>query len=131
MITRKKYFLRLRWYQSKNWIKLNWGKLVGTNPYKLKPGGFCPVQIEGFTKEGQWFYFRARGNSISFEIYNNEEEFSIEKPLFERRIEYGTGPFDAGWMQHEDAIRLTTVWLNEWYGKTGTLNFNFKKNYFL
>ena len=131
MITYRKYILRFRWIQFKNWIKINWGCLVGTNPYKLKPCGFCPVQIEGYTKEGYWFYFRSRGNSISFVIHEKEEDYGNKDPLFERDMDYGTHMFTAGWMDHKDTIRLTTVWLNEYYEKIANLNFKFKKNYFL
>lgn len=134
MITYRKYLLKLRWNQFKNWIKTNWGWLVGTNPYKLKPNGFCPVQIEGYTKEGYWFYFRARGNSIDFVIHEKEEDYGnrAKKSIFEKHIEdYGAKLFAAGWISHEDAIRLTTVWLNEYYEKMADLNFKFKKDYFL
>ncbi len=93
---------------------------------KLKPYGFCPVQIEGYTKEGYWFYFRSRGNSIDFVIHEKEEDYGNKDPLFERDMDYGTHMFTAGWIDHEDAIRLTTVWLNEYYEVVQELKLNNK-----
>jgi hypothetical protein len=109
--------MKQKWKYFKRWIRLKIGKLTNQNPYELIPSGFCPVQIEGHTNEGNYFYFRSRHNLISFAIYANEEGFYKEEPLFERTINYGKSNNIAGWLMHEDAIRLTTVWLNEWYGK--------------
>jgi hypothetical protein len=108
--------MKKKWFYFKSWLCLEVGKLTNQNPYKLVPSGFCPVQIEGYTKEGQWFYFRSRGNTITF-VISKEEDYGHEEPLFEKTLIYGSHPFVAGWLPHEDAIRLTTVWLNEWYNK--------------
>jgi len=54
-------------------------------------GGNCPVQAEG-TINGQPFYFRARGDSWRMNI----GDWSYEE-------DYGTGPFDAGWMTEDEA----------------------------
>lgn len=53
--------------------------------------GNCPVQAEG-TIAGEPFYFRARGNNWSFMIG------TFERPQFLLRKEYGSEPYDAGWM---------------------------------
>jgi hypothetical protein len=47
-------------------------------------------------------------------ICESEEDYGV-RSLFEREIEYGDGMFQAGWMTHDDAVRLATVWLNEYY----------------
>ena len=111
-----------KWFHFKTWLKLNKDKISGKNPYLLRAGGNCPVQIEGFTKEGYWFYFRSRGNRCTFVICETEDDYYStnisEKPyLFERGLEYGKDKYQAGWIPHDDAIRLSTVWLNEWYEK--------------
>ena len=105
------------WYKTK--IKrpliLWWEKKTNFNPYGVWPSGACPVQAEGFTKDGKWYYFRSRGMTARIVICKSEEDYGTEsKYLFERELQYGTD-FQAGWMSHEDAVRLATVWLNEYY----------------
>jgi len=112
-------------------LTLWWEKKTNFNPYGVWPEGACPVQAEGYTKDGDWYYFRARGNYIRFVICKSEDDYTglIESPtkyLFERELTYGDGMFQAGWMSHEDAVRLTTVWLNEYYEKTQELKLNKK-----
>lgn len=67
-------------------------------------GGNCPVQAEG-SFDGQRFYFRARGDEWSLNVWTgtdryleaaNPEEWEIER-------EYGSG-FEAGWMPLHEAI---------------------------
>lgn len=124
----KLYRIRLwfswKWFYFKRWFILTKDQISGKNPYRLQSGGNCPVQIEGFTKEGKWFYFRARGNNIQFVICNDEDDYrgilgrlEGDSYLFERELQYGKDQYQAGWMPHDDAIRLCTVWLNEWYEK--------------
>jgi hypothetical protein len=61
-------------------------------------GGYCPVQGHG-TVDGKEFYFRARGNSwtmgIGGDVVGNPD-WSIRQP-------YGTGDFDAGYMDMDEA----------------------------
>lgn len=112
-------------------LTLWWEKKTNFNPYGVWPEGACPVQAEGYTKDGNWYYFRARGNHIRFVICESEDDYTglVESPtkyLFERELEYGDGMFQAGWMKHEDAVRLVTVWLNEYYDETQELKLNKK-----
>ena len=112
-------------------LTLWWEKKTNFNPYGVWPEGACPVQVEGYTEDGKWYYFRARGNFARLVICESEEDYTglVEhgKPyLFERELVYGIDTFQAGWMSHEDAVRLTTVWLNEYYEKTQELKLNKK-----
>ena len=61
-------------------------------------GGNCPVQAEGFAF-GHPFYFRARGSSWTFEVYDSEGTTVI----FDQWEPWGDAPFDAGWMPEEEA----------------------------
>ena len=99
-------------------LTLWWEKKTNFNPYGVWPEGACPVQAEGYTKDGKWYYYRSRGAQARFVICESEEEYGYwpdTKYLFERELHYGTD-YQAGWMCHDDAVRLTTVWLNEYYG---------------
>jgi hypothetical protein len=61
-------------------------------------GGNCPVQAQG-TIADKHFYFRARGNHLSFEISNEKlgaAEWEYEEP-------YGGDVFAAGWMSEDEA----------------------------
>jgi len=108
-----------QWYKRniKKPIVLWWERKTNFNPYGVWPEGACPVQAEGYTEDGKWYYFRARGNRARFIISESEEEyFKVEGLiLFERELFYGIHDYQAGWMAHEDAVRLITVWLNEYY----------------
>lgn len=108
-----------QWYKGKikKPIVLWWERKTNFNPYGVWPEGACPVQAEGYTEDGKWYYFRARGNRARFIISESEEEyFKVEGLiLFERELFYGIHDYQAGWMAHEDAVRLITVWLNEYY----------------
>jgi hypothetical protein len=62
-------------------------------------------------------------------ICKSEDDYSNwpdTEYLFERELEYGDGMFQAGWMTHDDAVRLTTVWLNEYYEEMQELKLNKK-----
>jgi len=110
-------------------LTLWWEKKTKFNPHGVWPEGFCPVQAEGYTKYGEWYYFRARGSHARFVICKSEDDYSNwpdTEYLFERELEYGDGMFQAGWMTHDDAVRLTTVWLNEYYEEMQELKLNNK-----
>jgi len=105
-------------HKVKKAITLWWEKKTRFNPYGVWPEGACPVQAEGYTKDGKWYYYRSRGTHARFVICESEEDYGHwpdTKYLFERELHYGTD-YQAGWMHHDDAVRLTTVWLNEYYG---------------
>ena len=61
--------------------------------------GFCPVQAEG-TIDGEPFYFRARGDRWSLRIGGDDV---VGDPDWRHDECYGEGPFDAGWMDTEEA----------------------------
>ena len=94
-----------------------WERVTGFNPYNVQPSGLCPVQADGFTKDGNWYYFRSRGTTASMVICESEEAY-MQWPdvefAFNRELTYGYC-YEAGYMTRADAIRLATVWLNEYY----------------
>jgi hypothetical protein len=99
------------------WIE----KALGINPYKIKPHGLCPVQADGILKDGKYYYFRARGTDVRIIIAETEEEyFENEKVLFERSLKYGH-MWDAGYLLREDAIRICTLWINEYFDNQQSL----------
>ena len=106
-------------------ITLWWEKKTRFNPYGVWPEGACPVQAEGYTKDGKWYYFRSRGAHARIVVCESEEDYGT-KHLFEREVEYGDGMFQAGWMHHDDAVRLATVWLNEYHEVLQKLKINKK-----
>lgn len=63
-------------------------------------GGNCPVQAEGHI-DGQPFYFRARGKRWSLSIGGEP----VGAPGWSHHEEWPGGPYDAGWMSLEDALR--------------------------
>lgn len=110
------WFWKVRLKLTKS-ITLWWEKKIKFNPYGVWPEGACPVQAEGYTKDGKWYYFRARGAHARIVICETEEDYGNwpdTEYLFERELAYGT-MFEAGWMHRSDAIRLATVWLNEYH----------------
>lgn len=71
-------------------------------------GGSCPVQGEG-TVDGREWYFRARGQHWSFEVYSSPEESEGNAPpLWWTVEEWGTWP-DAGYMPEDEARRKIDV----------------------
>jgi hypothetical protein len=66
-------------------------------------GGNCPVQCDGKI-DGQWFYFRARGERWTFTVAPTDAEI-FSKPTFHLERAYGVGSrFDAGWMEQSEAV---------------------------
>lgn len=76
-------------------------------------GGQCPVQIEG-TVNGIPFYFRARGTSWSLSVAKEETSCPLDKTAWMHKETYGKGPFDAGWMELEEARGFLHKALNIW-----------------
>lgn len=73
-------------------------------------GGQCPVQVEGRV-DGQWFYFRARGQSWQFHVAPSEAEI-FSKPSFYIEGSYGEKKFAAGYMPDADALLIMTHAIN-------------------
>ena len=65
-------------------------------------GGYCPVQAEG-TIDGHPFYFRARGSAWALQVGGADP---VIAPAFVYREDWPGGPFDAGWMSEDDAMRM-------------------------
>lgn len=66
-------------------------------------GGNCPVQVTGEV-DGNYFYFRARGEHWQFEVAKNENEWLADNLLFRIEKQYGTEPYSAGWMPLHEAF---------------------------
>ena len=64
-------------------------------------GGNCPVQANGDV-DGNWFYFRARGDEWQFYVADSDD-LIFDAPDFYVERDYGSG-FDAGWMPQHEAI---------------------------
>jgi hypothetical protein len=97
-----------------NKLRLWVERILRINPYEIKPSGMCPVQAEGILKDGKYYYFRSRGTDVRIIIAESEDEyFKNNNVLFERSMIYGTA-WDAGYLLREDAIRICTVWINEY-----------------
>lgn len=77
-------------------------------------GGNCPVQAEGKV-DGNYFYFRARGDEWQFHVARTNEEI-FSKPIFYKEQEFGTG-FDASWMDAETALDFITESIAEYRAK--------------
>lgn len=73
-------------------------------------GGLCPVQGEGYTRDGYPWYFRARGDGWSFAVSANQggDEYKFPngsiQDRFSRGEDWGDEPFEAGYMP-EDTCR--------------------------
>lgn len=99
--------------QCKSRFKLWLSVVLGINPYALRPYGKCPVQMDGKLSDGKFFYFRSRGTNVSLGI-GDTENGAIDDTVFYRYMFYGTD-YEAGYLPSEDAIRIATLWINEYF----------------
>lgn len=76
-------------------------------------GGMCPVQGGGEI-DGAEFYFRARWRHWSFTVGPDDA------PLFDVEEEWGDGPYDAGYMDLDEAERLIQRCADEYLGRAGS-----------
>jgi hypothetical protein len=70
-------------------------------------GGFCPVQGEG-TVDGRFWYFRARHDDWSFEVFSvgwapDEGLPGDDKIVWSAEAEYEGEQPNAGWMKFSEA----------------------------
>lgn len=72
--------------------------------------GNCPVQGEG-SADGVPFYFRARGQRWSLSLGS---VVPISNPVWYWEEAYGDGPYDAGWMSEEEAVRFIHAGIARW-----------------
>ena len=74
-------------------------------------GGNCPVQADG-SINGFPFYFRARGDQWTLSIAHKESRDPVDVSCgfaegWRYREAYGEeDSFDAGWMEHEEALKF-------------------------
>ena len=76
------------------------------NKNNVKPFGNCPVQAEGILPAGEYYYFRARYNTVSLDIAKTSSLWAKGKLLWTISGDYGKTPYAAGWMPEEKAIKL-------------------------
>jgi hypothetical protein len=87
------------------------------NPYKIEPGGNCPVQAEGNLPDGSWYYFRSRGTRWSLEVYKSEDEFDNGLAIFNDIHTDYKWP-EAGWIPRWKAVMLATKSIRKYF-RTG------------
>jgi hypothetical protein len=86
------------------------------NPYQLNlPRGCCPVQSMGVLPTGEYYYFRARYNTWSFEISETENAWSKHKTLYSITEKHGETPYDAGYMYVLKAYRIMNKHVKKYY----------------
>ena len=85
------------------------------NGWEGQLGGACPVQGEG-TVDGLEWYFRARGESWSFEVFRpgGFEGLPVQDVVFDRSGETFGGPYSASWIGAKHAWSLIRTCINEW-----------------
>lgn len=87
-------------------------------------GGNCPVQGEG-TFDGVPFYFRARGNHWACRVggsTNMKADDCIYGPGAHWSFveEYGDEPYEAGWMEPDEARGFIHQAYERWVAERGT-----------
>lgn len=87
---------------------------MAKNKYQVAPGGQVPVQANGQTTDGKYYYFRARGTVISLEIAESEQDWTADKMLYSQYLKYGTS-YEAGWITYELAIRFCSAMLDNYF----------------
>lgn len=83
-------------------------RLKSTGLEILQAGGWCPVQILATTADGNYLYFRARGDSWCCAIAPTEDEaIEGENTLFYKEESYGKPcGFQAGYMPFDEAVDI-------------------------
>lgn len=74
-------------------------------------GGNCPVQIDGWI-DGNFFYFRARGDNYQVHICGKEEDL-FNNELYYADYDWGEWP-EAGWMDLDVAIHRLCDEIDKW-----------------
>ena len=100
----------------------NWWILTFDNPFKVSPGGNCPVQAWGKIGADSFYYFRARGSQWYLKIScgkisTKTQDFSFDEEIFH----YGERDYcdwpEAGWLSKRKCVQLATEALKEFYKK--------------
>jgi hypothetical protein len=89
------------------------------NPNKVFIGGWCPRQAEGLTKDGNHFYFRARGTQWYLKISKKENESDFEFDFDKEIFHYGNRDYkkwpDCGWLPKRECIKLANKAFKKYY----------------
>jgi len=94
---------------------LDWIVFKFFNPYKVNPGGYCPVQAEGRLENGNFYYFRARGKGWSLKVGTQGDMMIFDTEIFHYEDKnYKPWP-ECGWLSRRECIRLATKALNEYH----------------
>lgn len=89
------------------------------NPYNLNPSGNCPVQDWGQLKDGNYYYFRARGTSWRIQVGNidsNDDKFFDNIIWKDGDPDYDVWP-NCGWLTKRECIKLATKALNDYFAR--------------
>lgn len=85
-------------------------------------GGNCPVQADG-TFDGLPFYFRARGEAWAVRIaQEGEDPVTVgwgDQNGWAYAEDYGEGPFEAGWMDIDEALDFIRRSFHAWKAEGG------------
>ena len=94
------------------WLQILWARLVGVNPYGLKPHIHNDklITFEGKLKDGKSYYFASAKHLVKFDVYEAGHRNWKSKTAFDRRLEYKPNR-----MTKRQAIRLCTFWIKEYY----------------
>ncbi|OGV41731.1 MAG: hypothetical protein A2X48_14055 [Lentisphaerae bacterium GWF2_49_21] len=84
------------------------------NKYGVNPFGNCPVQAKGTLPTGEYYYFRARYNTISLEIARSQSYWAKDKLLWNTSCDYGKEQYEAGWMPNGKVISLANKWIDQY-----------------
>lgn len=86
-------------------------------------GGNCPVQIEGWLRpENLWFYFRARGEHWTLVMCEEEGHYASYEYVFEEQQVYREGEqFAAGWMDLHEAYAFLCDSIEKYRSLNGAL----------
>lgn len=94
-----------------DWIVFNF-----FNPYKIDPQGYCPTQAFGTLKDGNHYYFRARGSGWSLKVSKNtgfNGDFDFDNEIFHFGDKnYKPWP-ECGGLSRRECIKLATKALME------------------
>jgi hypothetical protein len=74
----------------------------------IQAGGWCPVQICANTADGNYLYFRARGDSWCMAIAPTEDEAidGDNAPFYKEGCYGKTCGFEAGYMPFSEAVDI-------------------------
>lgn len=101
---------------------LDWFAYTFNNPYLVQVNGWCPRQAEGFLSDGNYYYFRARGDKWYLKISTIPMKKDSTTNFFSNQIfHYGNRSYkpwpECGWLSERECIRLATKALDNYFNK--------------